>query len=359
MKFLICSVVLFLLILHSSVGQTQQKCYALALQGGGDKGAYQAGALWEIVNSSDPQEVQYDVITGVSIGSINGALIAGYEKGAEVNATNKMVSTWQELTQKDVYKNWPWGGVARGLLFEDALYDSSPFRKYIKGQLSPPKRHFFVSATDASTGAEKTWDETLDFETLLKAIDASSSYPGFFSPVSDIGDGTVYYDGGVSFSVNIHSAVLKCRDMGFDDKDIVLDVLLCSGASFFNKDVSHYKTIPMTLRFYEIERFYETMELLVRGMQDYYEVDFRYVVAPTEELESSIVPMLFKHDDILKMIALGKKDAKQAMSFGHKASFEYFTEYANQKRSNNFFGTYADFLNEKISQKSEITQATE
>ena len=199
-----------------NLAQSADKCYGLVLQGGGDRGAYQAGALQEIVQSSDPSEVMYDVVTGVSIGSINGGLFAGYEKGQELEAVDYMVSTWEQLTQKDIYKDWTWGGAVRGLMYEDALFDSSPFKAYISKQLSPPKRHLFVSATDASTGAEKTWDESTDWEHLLDAIDASSSFPGFFSPVKV--NGTMYYDGGVSFNIDIHDAVLSCRDNGFEDK---------------------------------------------------------------------------------------------------------------------------------------------
>ena len=224
MKALVFCSILILAISQVQAGPGG-KCYALALEGGGDKGAYQIGALAQIVDQSDPSEVQYDVVSGVSIGSINGALIASYPPGKEKDATDYATATWETLSRKNIYKDWPWGGVARGLLFKSALYDSSPFRDFIRGQLSPPQRGFLVSATDARTGAQKTWDETTDFQTLLRAIDASSSYPGFFEPIEDL-DNTTYYDGGTSFSVNIFGAVNKCVDMGYNYTDIVVDVIL-------------------------------------------------------------------------------------------------------------------------------------
>lgn len=353
------SVVLISALLAFTHAKDAGKCYGLALQGGGDKGAYQAGALDYIVEHLDSPQAQYDVVTGVSVGSLNGAFLAGFAKGDEKKSTEQMLKAWQELSQENIYKNWKWGGVVRGLLYEDALYDSSPFREYIKKDLQPPKRHFYVSATDAGTGAEMTWDETTDFQTLLKAIDASSSFPGFFSPVDDLGDGRTYYDGGVSFNVNIHSAVLKCRDLGFDDKDIVIDVLLCSGATFTDKDVSKYKSIPMVMRFYEIERFYDTMELVERAMEDYYAVNFRYVVAPTTKLESSIVPMSFKHADILHMIEQGKKDAQQVMEMGHTAGAKYLVEYTHLKRSEGYTEDYGVFLQKKLAAKENIMNVIE
>lgn len=338
------SILVLIAILALVAAKSGDKCYALALEGGGDKGAYQAGALAQIVEDSDPSEVQYDVITGVSIGSINGALLAGYPKGQEKNATEYMAETWKTLTRRDIYKNWPWGGVARGLLFKGALYDSSPFREYIRGQISPPQRSIIVSATDARTGAMKTWDENDDFETLLRGIDASSSYPGFFEPVEDL-DNTTYYDGGTSFSVNIFGAINRCVEMGYDYTDIVVDTILCSGATFKDKDVSKYSTIPMVLRFLEIERYYDTMELITRAQQDFKGVNFRYSIVPTEKLEVNPVPMSFNHNQILKMLERGREDAKKALSLGEGVSTKMLIDYHQKKLYEpEFVEDYKDFL---------------
>lgn len=60
------------------------KKYALVLSGGGFKGAFQIGALrhlrknWSQINP-DTSEMKFDVIAGVSVGSLNGALTASDE----------------------------------------------------------------------------------------------------------------------------------------------------------------------------------------------------------------------------------------------------------------------------------------
>lgn len=57
------------------------KKYALVLSGGGFKGAFQIGALrhlkkhWSIVNPGSP-EMKFDIVAGVSVGSLNGVLTA-------------------------------------------------------------------------------------------------------------------------------------------------------------------------------------------------------------------------------------------------------------------------------------------
>jgi len=55
-------------------------CVALVLQGGGALGAYQAGVYEELARTGPPP----DWIAGVSIGAINGALIAGNVPGKRV-----------------------------------------------------------------------------------------------------------------------------------------------------------------------------------------------------------------------------------------------------------------------------------
>jgi DNA-binding FadR family transcriptional regulator len=106
----------------------------------------------------------------------------------------------------------------------------------------------------------------------------------------------------------------------------------------------------MTLRFLEIERYYDTMELLERALADFGGVNFRYTIVPTEKLEPSPIPMVFNHDQIVKMIAKGKADAKQAMSFGHGASTKYILEYTNLKLNSDYDDDYTDFLANKASQ---------
>ena len=347
MKNLICSIAV-LWTVFSFVAAKDGKWIALALQGGGDKGAYQAGALYQIIMNSDPEEVQYDVISGVSIGSINGAFLAGFEKGKEKEAAQYMVDTWGTLHQEEIYKEWPWGGAARGLLFESALFDSSPFRKYIRKVISPPKRHLLVSATDASTGIPKTWDDSYDWETLIRAIDASSSFPGFFQPVQDL-DNTTYYDGGTSFPLNIYGAVNKWKELGYNYTQMVIDVVMCTGATFQVKDVSKYSTIPLTLRFLEIERYYDAMELLERAIADFPGAKFRYTIAPSGKIETSPIPMTFSHKQILEMIEIGKKDAEQAMKMGHGVSTNYLLEYTSLKLHTSYDLDYGEFLKEKDS----------
>ena len=74
------------------------ECIALVLQGGGALGAYQAG-VYEALSEAD---LHPDWIAGISIGAINGALIAGNAPEARVD---KLRSFWERVTTRP-YSDW-------------------------------------------------------------------------------------------------------------------------------------------------------------------------------------------------------------------------------------------------------------
>lgn len=55
---------------------------------------------------------------------------------------------------------------------------------------------------------------------------ASTSIPIAFAPTSTI-DGMQLVDGGTFSDANVQDAVEKCRELVDDDKDIIIDVVMC------------------------------------------------------------------------------------------------------------------------------------
>ncbi len=76
------------------------KKFALVLSGGGFKGAFQVGALkylkenWGKINP-DSNEMKFDIITGVSVGSLNGLLVAS-------NKFNNLEELWTNVADNGV-----------------------------------------------------------------------------------------------------------------------------------------------------------------------------------------------------------------------------------------------------------------
>lgn len=61
----------------------EKKCRVLSVSGGGAKGAYEVGAIQELVSTFNSSESHYDVISGVSVGSINAAGAGLFDVGQD------------------------------------------------------------------------------------------------------------------------------------------------------------------------------------------------------------------------------------------------------------------------------------
>lgn len=99
------------------------------MSGGGAKGAYQNGAIWQMVRTLPPMDVRYQVMSGVSAGAINAGGYGLFAVGDELNASQFMVDTWQSLNTSNLWKWWPKGPVD-SLFFKSGLLDSSPMYEF-------------------------------------------------------------------------------------------------------------------------------------------------------------------------------------------------------------------------------------
>lgn len=78
-------------------------CKALCLSGGANKGAYEAGLLWQLMHSDKAEDYYYDVVTGVSAGAINAAAVAVWPKEKSKEMTEWIADLWKNLKTSDVY----------------------------------------------------------------------------------------------------------------------------------------------------------------------------------------------------------------------------------------------------------------
>merc|ERR1711953_326631 len=105
-------------------------CRALVLSGGGNNGAWEAGVIYGLVNEGNPDDYAWDVVTGVSAGSINTLAIAGWEIGREVEFATWLSDLWNNLTSPDVWQDWAIGRIAAAEL-KPGLLDNSPLLSYL------------------------------------------------------------------------------------------------------------------------------------------------------------------------------------------------------------------------------------
>jgi NTE family protein len=95
---------------------------ALVLQGGGALGAYQAG-VFQALSEAD---IEPDWVTGVSIGAINSAIIAGNSKQWRLK---RLRTFWERITERKIWSYTPDGDV-----FRKARNAASSWLTLIQGQ---------------------------------------------------------------------------------------------------------------------------------------------------------------------------------------------------------------------------------
>jgi NTE family protein len=216
---------------------------AVVLTGGGARGAYQVGVLRYLAHAFP--ELGFPVITGVSAGAINAALLAQHH-GTLTQATDEMAALWQELTPERIFRvdarglvanMGRWGlQLAGGGLRESrarGLVDTGPLFDLLQEVLSPVDgeitgidynlhrdtlRAVALGTTSYTTGQSviwiqgreiKTWERpqrrSVNTRLRVEHVMASAALPMFF-PAVRIGDHW-YGDGGIRLTAPLAPAL--------------------------------------------------------------------------------------------------------------------------------------------------------
>lgn len=186
---------------------------ALVLSGGASHGAYQAGALRALQETTwEP-----DLVCGTSVGAINGA---GYVSGLN---GEEIAQIWRDVSNSDVYSLRPWRDWLKIWKWKHFL-DTSPLQTFLRDHLSiddlrAGKKSFVCFGVKVEDGQMVAYAnhrgppidclydhyevEEIDDYSIL----ASASIPVVFPSVSGV------WDGGVVSNTPLLQAV----DMGADE----------------------------------------------------------------------------------------------------------------------------------------------
>ena len=205
------------------------ECIALLIQGGGALGAYQAG-VYEALAEAD---LHPDWIAGISIGAINGALIAGNAPEARVDklrafwerVTAKPCSDWSEClfpAKGDAVRQWrnqisanfalasgasgfftlrfpaPWLHPP-GTMEATSAYDTSPLKATLErlidfDRVNANRMRLSVGAVNVRSGNFVYFDTTTHTIGPEHIMASAALPPGF--PAVEI-EGEHYWDGGL------------------------------------------------------------------------------------------------------------------------------------------------------------------
>ena len=159
------------------------------LTGGGSRGALQVGMLKKLIELS----ILPDLIVGISVGSLNGIVIAS---NPSLETVNDLEEIWKGVVEKELFPVNVKQIIA-GLGKNNYLVSNSGLKKLISKSpvrnIEDPKIKFLCVVTNFETGQSVIFDKGKAEEILL----ASCSLPGIFEPVNI--EGQLYIDGGICF----------------------------------------------------------------------------------------------------------------------------------------------------------------
>jgi len=167
---------------------------ALLLSGGGARGIVQAG----MIQAFHDLGLQYDMLFGVSVGSLNGAML-------HAGMVDEMIQLWMSVKNKDVYSWAPWK------LFtpEACLYDNRPMRENLRKRLDIAKlkanpKPFFVATTRISGmyAAQKHLNSPMWHASWLEDfLMESTACPIAFPPLNGFVDGGILNNYGIAGAI--------------------------------------------------------------------------------------------------------------------------------------------------------------
>ena len=225
------------------IGTQDRGGLALVLSGGGARGAYQVGVLRFLARRYP--ELQIPVITGVSAGAINVALLAQHH-GTFPQAVEELRAIWSELTPDRIFRvdapallknmgRWSVRLVGAGVVEPRArgLVDTEPLRQLLEETLKPVNgeltgidynlhrgslRAVALGTTNYTTGQSVAWVQGREIETwqrparravqtrlMVDHVMASAALPLFF-PAVQIG-AHWHGDGGIRLTAPLSPAL--------------------------------------------------------------------------------------------------------------------------------------------------------
>jgi predicted acylesterase/phospholipase RssA len=256
----------------------------LVLQGGGALGAFELGVIERLLDAG----IKPGVVSGVSIGAINAAVLAGSK---QEDAAEELRGLWADLTtptlpppldgangkmalfgnpgmyapRVDYLNLWHWTSLYETSPLRATLAKHVDFDKLRPGQKAP---RLILTATNLVTGKLDRFDSA-EMPISPEHVAASGSLPPSFpmtSAPSPTGRAMPYWDGGLFDNTPLSKVIDALEDSG-DSEKIMFVVNLFPSSAPLPRNLPEVIARMMTLAFSnqtekDLRRAHETTEII-------------------------------------------------------------------------------------------------
>jgi predicted acylesterase/phospholipase RssA len=309
----------------TAMAGTDGKCRVVVFEGAGDIASYEAGAFQGLVKNLAAQDVAYDVVGGTGFGTINLAILASHAIGNETGAATAMADFWNTAKASDFYADWPLS-IVQAIFAEYGLYNTAAYMQTMTKLLQSNKaqRKINLVAADANSGRLIRFDESTFKTSQVGLYVGASSFPGVFPHVPY--NGMTLVDASVMNSLDLGGAITRCRNAGYADPNIIVDLIMTSSASTSIVNCSDYNAFSMIGRLITVYAYSFVTTDLYHSLANYKDVNFRYMVKPSASPYYNINPYTFNTQDMQKAMTQGYNDAVKAIKGGKQSRVETFEE---------------------------------
>ena len=127
-------------------------------------------------------------------------------------------------------------------------------------------------------------------------------------------------DGGTFANLDISESIIKCREDGFEDKNIILDVIMCFEKvqkieEWDIREIKYKNAWDIFERRNELKGFYTNFEDLIRVVRGFPKVHFRHLISPLNDLGGGFLPIFDGIKNGRMLVDRGKIDAEAHLRY--------------------------------------------
>ncbi|OII75140.1 patatin-like phospholipase family protein [Cryptosporidium andersoni] len=328
-----------------------EKCYALVLSGGSNRGAWEAAVVKGLITryKTSGKTIDWDVVSGVSVGAIGAYISLFFESADEWSeklwgywwyAPQYTLSDCQLPISKNIGK-W-FKMILKKFIDPDAVFhylcsiigSKRRLENYVPPKLKVTNKSIVITAARLEDGLSRSWfGWNSTGEELLDAVFASLAYPLVYQPVYI--NGSYFMDGGIRANANLKDAIIHCMEF----RNVTSDKVI----------VDYIETQPLRPRWFPfpynnmdirglINRAFDILHYNIRGFSKLQEAIEMF---PNTTFRHFINPMGWHEFQHWPTIALDVSDRskmqnmmKIGISTGMKAGILNKTQILNYNRTN-------------------------